>query len=70
MDILNKIFMLVNICCFGGAVFSLFRYLSVMAKDRENIVRRRKYAYMFVAFVTGLAGAVIIGCAMNIARYS
>ena len=62
--------MIVNICCFGGAVFSLFRYLYVMAKDRENIGLRRKYAYMFAAFVAGLAGMVIIGCAINIARYS
>ena len=69
MDILNNIFMIINICCFGGIVFSVLGYLYTLSKDKENRVGRQKYAYMFIVFAVVFAVMVHIGFSMNIARY-
>ena len=68
MDILNVVFPIIMMCVFVMMFYSIVRWLMVMASDRKNTDKRKKYARMCLICMLIIVAALFIGFVISFKR--
>ena len=68
MDMINAIFPFVMLGIFGTMLYSVVRWLMVMASDRTNTDKRKKYARLCLICMLLIAVAMVVGFVITFKR--
>ena len=68
MDMINVVFPIFMLGVFGTMLYSVVRWLMVMASDRGNTDKRKKYARICLICMLLIVAAMVVGFVISFKR--